>query len=145
LLRLHRIQPTRRLLWAALVTFVLLQAALLTESYSTSASGCCTNGKWRNFDSHRVAQELDAAAREQVGGRFHVLVGPTSEAGAIAMALPDQPKVLIEGRPEISPWVSTDELLGSGVVQLLLPGQTVPGASRLPSGWSWRIFTPDDL
>jgi len=92
-----------------------------------------------------VAQELDAAAREQVGGRFHVLVGPTSEAGAIAMALPDQPKVLIEGRPEISPWVSTDELLGSGVVQLLLPGQTVPGASRLPSGWSWRIFTPDDL
>jgi len=145
LLRLQRIQPTRGLIWAALATFLVLQAALLIESYSTSAAGCCTNDKWRNFDSPRVASELDTAAREQAGGRFRVLVGPVNTVGAIAMALPDQPRVLIDARTDISPWVGIDELFGSGVVQLIPPDKSLPGASRLPSGWSWRIFTPEDL
>ena len=146
LLRLHRVQPSRGLLWATLGTFVLLQAVLLIESYSTSAAGCCTNGKWRNFDSRRIAHGLDTAARDQAGGHFHVLVGPVNTVGAVAMALPDQPRVLIDARPEISPWVGADELFGSGVVQLLPPGSASPaGTSTLTSGWSWRIFTPDDL
>ena len=121
------------------------QALLLAESWSTSAAGCCTNNKWRNFDSPGLARELDAAARDQMGGQFNVLAGPVNVVGAIAMALPDQPRVLIDARPDISPWINADELFGSGVVQLLPPGTTLPGASPLPSGWSWRIFTPDDL
>ncbi len=145
LLRLHRAQPPRWLPWTALGTFALIQALLLAESYSTSAAGCCTNGKWRNFDSQRIAQELDAAARDQIGGQFHVLVGSVNTVGAIAMALPEQPRVLIDARPDISPWIGADELFGSGVVQILPPGSTLPGASALPSGWSWRVFTPDDL
>ena len=141
LLRLHRVLPARRLVWASLGTFVLLQAVLLTESYSTSAAGCCTNGKWRNFDSHRIAQELDAAARDPAGGRFLVLVGPVNTVGAVAMALPDQPRVLIDGRTDISPWVKEEELFGAGVVQLFPPGSGLPAdAKRLPSGWSWRLF-----
>lgn len=145
LLKLHRAQPTRWLPWATLGIFVLVQALLLAESWSTSAAGCCTNNKWRNFDSPGLARELDAAARDQMGGQFNVLAGPVNVVGAIAMALPDQPRVLIDARPDISPWINADELFGSGVVQLLPPGTTLPGASPLPSGWSWRIFTPDDL
>ena len=145
LLRLHRAQPPRWLPWATLGVFVLVQALLLAESWSTSAAGCCTNGKWRNFDSPALARELDASARTQVGGQFHVLVGPVNAMGAVAMALPDQPRVLIDARPDISPWISADELFGSGVVQLLPPGTALPGATKLPSGWSWRVFTPDDL
>lgn len=145
LLKLHRVHPQRWLHWAALAAFALMQAVLLIESYSTSAAGCCTNDKWRNFDSPRLARELDAAARHEIGGKFNVLVGPVNATGAVAMALPERPRVLIDARPEISPWIAADELFGAGVVQILPPGTALSGARQLPGGWAWRVFTPDDL
>ena len=142
LLKLQRVSPAPRLWGVALGLWLALQLLLLAHSHSTSSAGCCTNDKWRNFDTPAIARELDASAREKVGGQFRVLVGAASTMGAIAMALPDRPRVLIEGRLRISPWITAEDLAGPGVVQLFAPGQAPADAVQLPNGWSWRVFKP---
>ena len=127
-----------------LTGLLLIHGALLWHSYRTSAVGCCTKAwYWRNFDSPAIARALDASVRAQTGWPVRILVGSASVAGAVAMALPEHPKVLIDGQLSWSPWVSEPELqaAGPGLVQLLSPGSSEPG-EPLPEGWRWRIYEP---
>jgi hypothetical protein len=126
----------------ALALFVGIQGLMMLESYMTSAQGPHTRPHWRTFDSAALARELDAAARTAVGGQFTILSGPQTVSGAVALALPDRPKVLIEGHLRISPWIQPDELQRPGVVELWAPDAGPPDTQRLPSGWGWRLHTP---
>lgn len=126
----------------ALALFVGIQGLMMLESYMTSAQGPHTRPHWRTFDSAALARELDAAARTAVGGQFTILSGPQTVSGAVALALPDRPKVLIEGHLRISPWIEPDELQRPGVVELWAPDAGPPDTQRLPSGWGWRLHTP---
>jgi hypothetical protein len=144
-LGLHHRRICGPLTWLALGLFTLIQSLLLLQSYHTSFYGCCSHTaphRWRMFDSQALASELDASAREAAGGRFSIIVGPTSTAGAVALALPDKPKVLIDHNLKISPWIHPDELHFSGVVELWPPGTGPSDRTVLSSGWGWRLFSP---
>lgn len=131
--------PASRTVWA-LCFFAVLQVGLMIQSYETSAKGCCAKpSRWRTFDSQTLARELDDSARSAVGGHFSIISGPSTVAGAIALHLPEHPKVLINHNLRISPWVKEHELLESGVVEIWPPETGPHELTRLPSGWGWRL------
>jgi 4-amino-4-deoxy-L-arabinose transferase-like glycosyltransferase len=143
LLGLHQRWICAPLTWLALGLFVLIQSLLLLQSYHTSFYGCCAGTaphRWRLFDSRTLAEELDASAREAIGGTFKIIVGPTTAAGAVALALPDKPKVLIDHNLRISPWIHPQELHFAGVVELWPPHTGPDDRTILPSGWGWRLY-----
>jgi 4-amino-4-deoxy-L-arabinose transferase-like glycosyltransferase len=149
-LGLHKRLICEPLSWVALALFALIQSLLLLQSYHTSVYGCCANAaphRWRLFDSNTLARELDASAREAVGGTFKIIVGPTTAAGAVSLALPEKPKVLIDHNLKISPWIHPQELHFPGVVELWPPNTGPEDRTILPSGWGWRLYTelPDPL
>jgi len=144
LLGLHQRRICTTLTWLALGLFILIQSLLLLHSYHTSFYGCCasaTPNRWRLFDSHTLAHELDNSAREAVGGTFTIISGPTTAAGAVSSALPDKPKVLIDNNLKISPWIHPQELHFPGVVQLWQPNTGPDDRTLLPSGWGWSLYT----
>ena len=149
-LSLHKRWICTPLTWLALGLFALIQGLLLLQSYQTSFYGCCASHeahRWRMFDSHALAKELDASAREAVGGTFKIIVGPAAAAGAVSLALPDKPKVLIDRNLKISPWIHPQELHFAGVVELWPPHTGPDDRTILPSGWSWRLYSepPESL
>jgi 4-amino-4-deoxy-L-arabinose transferase-like glycosyltransferase len=143
LLGLHQRWICAPLTWLALGLFALIQSLLLLQSYHTSFYGCCANAaphRWRLFDSSNLASELDASAREAVGGTFKIIVGPTTVAGAVSLALPDKPRVLIDHNLKISPWIHPQELHFAGVVELWPPKTGPDDRTILPSGWGWSLY-----
>jgi len=149
LLNVHQRWICQSLTWIAAGMFVLIQGVLMLHSYQTSAHGCCASPgggsmRWRLLDSPALARELEDAARNAIGGKFTVIAGPASIAGAVALNLAEQPKVLIDGNLRISPWVHENELLESGVVEIWPPNKGPEDKNELASGWSWRIHAPDN-
>jgi 4-amino-4-deoxy-L-arabinose transferase-like glycosyltransferase len=143
MLGLHQRKICKQLTWLTLGLFALIQSLLLLQSYHTSFYGCCAGSaphRWRLFDSQAMAKELDASAREAVGGTFRIIVGPTTIAGAVALALPDKPKVLINHNLKISPWVHPQELDFAGVVVLWSPNTGPTDRTILSNGWGWSLY-----
>lgn len=131
----------------AIQCFVILQLALLLVAQMTSArSALRLNGKhWRNFDSQALSLALADPAREALGGDIHVISGPTAEAKALALTLPERPLVLIDGRLDISPWVSQEMVQACGVLHLQLsasqPADHQPVGEEFPHLY-WRVAPP---
>ena len=88
---------------------------------------------------------MGTLARGALAGSVQVVSGPAALAGALALALPEHPVVLIDGRFDQSPWVSRALLASCGGVEIGttpdLPLGTEIGAN-LP-GWSWQVMPPD--
>lgn len=137
----HRFESQSVSAWA-LPLFVGIQGLIMLASYMTSAQGTHTQPHWRNFDSAALARELNASARDAVGGRFTIISGPQTVSGAVALALPERPKVLVDGNLGISPWIQPSQLHQPGVVELWAPDTGPPDTQRLSSGWGWRLHTP---
>jgi len=73
-----------------------------------------------------------------------VVVGPASVAGALALRLPERPRVLIDGRQDRSPWVALDLVDRCGAVQLGAVGALAnakPLGAAFP-GMAWRVILP---
>ena len=147
-------RPDRRALLAA---FVAIQALLLGISHQSSQRGsqlltdtqalntAWNDAAWRRIDARAIANAMGPLARSALAGPVRVVSGPAPIAGALALALPEHPVVLIDGRFDQSPWVSRALLASCGGVEIgttpNLPLGTEIGAS-LP-GWSWQIMPPD--
>lgn len=125
--------------------FVALQVLLLVVTFVTSPRGplAWRSPTWRNFDSAALAREIGDRARTELGGPIRVVVGDAGTAGALAVALPEHPLVLIDGRFDRSPWVSMDLICSHGVLQIdhELDGGRPVGAGF--SGLEWRVLRPD--
>lgn len=129
-----------------LITFAALQFVLLSVNVATSPRGprLARDDHWRGFDSARLARLLQAPARRALGGPICVVSGPPVPAGALALALDDHPRVLIDGRFDRSPWISRQRVEACGLLELAedapLPGgrPVGPAFPRL----SWRIVPP---
>ena len=137
---------SRRGLKPALKAFVVIQSMLLLLSHLTSPRGplALQDNHWRTFDGAALAGAVAPKAREALGGRICVVSGPGALAGAMALALPERPGVLIDGRYDRSPWVDKRVVEMCGAVELsdgvLLPGGKEVG-SAFP-GLSSRIQLP---
>lgn len=126
----------------ATLLFVVLQGMLLGLSYQTSAFGRhpSTPSHWRQFPADALTQSVAESARLQLGGPIEVISGPAAASGAVALRLPEQPKVLIDGNPDISPWITRHELAGRRILELWAPGTGPEGATPAINGWRWTTL-----
>jgi hypothetical protein len=133
-----------------LCVFVGIQALLLVASHLSSYKGPASmrDKHWRSIDSAKLAQRIAPAAMAQLGGEVKVVMGSANLATAIALQLPGQPTVLIDGRYDISPWVQQDLVKRCGAVEIVkksgaaFPIDTTSLEEVLP-GWGWRIVKPE--
>lgn len=129
-----------------LCAFVVIQVLVMTRDYVTSPHGisALATNHWRNFNSQEFGQRIADAARAQLGGPVRIVIGEKQMAETLALQLPERPLVLIDGNPEISPWLDREAVERCGAVELgytvILPGG-VPVGPLLP-GISWRVRMP---
>lgn len=142
MLRAGTTMSLRRAVWA----FVLLQTLLLGVNLFTSARAPLRlqSKHWCRFPSARLAAELGGPARRALGGPIRVVDGPSALAGALSLQLPEHPLVLIDGRPDISPWLPADMPASTPTLQLHLfeGGQPDAGWTAVgPAfpGLAWRV------
>jgi hypothetical protein len=135
--------PSRRLL----TPFVVVQVVLLFGYLMTSAIGPAQfhRGRWRDVDFRSIAAAIETPARAALGGPVRIVSGRTDVAGAIALNLPEQPWVLVDGRADRSPWVPPGAVEENGAVEVgpstELPAGT-PFGPKYPD-WSWQIRPPE--
>ncbi|MEN5066683.1 glycosyltransferase family 39 protein [Achromobacter aegrifaciens] len=130
----------------AVAVFALVQALLMVRVGLTSPGGAGLARKasdWRYFDSRALALAVHEPAKAALGGPVRVISGPPAEAGALALRLPEQPLVLIDGQLRFSPWVPKDVAEACGALELELEPRT-PGAGFVAvgkdfPGLHWRV------
>lgn len=122
-----------------LVSFVVLQAVLLLRVYVSAANSRYVPDKsgWRKFPAREIAAALGPAAQAALGGPIRVIVGEQAVCGAIALELPEKPKVLVEGNTRISPWITDDELRSGSVLWIWKEEDAPAGSHPLPGGLRW--------
>ena len=130
----------------ALVAFAVIQSLLLVLNFVTSPRGAAAlrSQHWQTFDSSALAAQVAAGAHAQLGGPVRVVVGSASVAGALALRLPERPRVLIDGRQDRSPWVALDLVQRCGAVQLGTRETMAHGHSLGPAfpGLMWQVILP---
>ena len=131
----------RRVLVLAGVFFVLLQAVLVWQSYASSAFGHPRPNPphWREFASRELALAVAGPARQALGGPIRIIRGPATVSGAVALWLPEQPRVLIDGDLTESPWIAPGEPERLGVLDLWVPGTGPEDIQRVHGGWGWSV------
>jgi hypothetical protein len=135
-------EASQRVAWW---TFAGLQLLLLAINIVTSPIGAHTDNHWRTFSAARLEALVAPEARRALGGPIRVVIGNTGEAGALALRLPEQPLVLIDGRYDRSPWVSRQLVADCGALQLLNARMPPPGFHPVgePFGYmTWRVLPP---
>lgn len=142
-----RLALSRISLRTAFKCFVVLQLALLLIAQMTSArSELRLNSRhWRNFDSKALSRAVAEPARQALGGDIRVISGPTAEARALSLKLRERPLVLIDGRLDISPWVTQHMVEACGVLHLQLAATQPPDHQPVGEGFPhlyWRVSPP---
>lgn len=135
---------SRRPMAVAGMGFLLLQSALLWLSYDTSAFGRHPprSSHWREFPSQALALSVAGPARRALGGPVGIISGPPAASGAVALRLPEKPRVLIGGDLATSPWIQPAELAKNGILELWPPGEGPADVPRVLNGWGWRVRRP---
>jgi hypothetical protein len=133
----------------AMRAFVLMQVLLVATNLLTSPFGPALLARHmsRGFPSQALADDLAAQARPALG-RIRFIAGPSEEAGAIALRLAERPRVVIDGRFDISPWADASDAMRCGVLWLGrdgAPGAAPPALPRhaLTAGLWWAVQAPD--
>jgi hypothetical protein len=103
-----------------LPVFFAIQFVLLTQEYVISLDGPTAFGLYhvKNRDSNAYAKVMADPARAQLGGPIHVVSGPSIAATILSVQLAEKPLVLIDGRPDWSPWISPGLVERCGAVEL---------------------------
>jgi len=131
----------------AAAVFMLIQVLLMARVELTSPAGAGLARRaadWRYFDSQALAQALHGRATQALGGPVRVISGPPAEAGALALRLPEQPLVLIDGQLRFSPWVPPGLAAACGALELSMNARP-PGYEPVGVGFPglcWRVLRP---
>ena len=130
--------------------FLVLQALLLGFNALTSPLGPqrWQSSHWGRFKSADLAQAIAGPARQIAGAPIRVIEGPANYAGALALELPERPKVLIDGNLAISPWLSRESLLHCSRLQIdrsVGPHDTSwQAAGPAFPDFHWRVVKPSN-
>lgn len=109
--------PLRHAVWVFIVIQLLLMARV--ELTSPNGAGLLRRASdWRYFDAQALADTLHGRAVAELGGPVKVISGSWAESGALALRLPEQPVVLIDGQLQFSPWVRADLVAECGALEL---------------------------
>ena len=127
---------SQSVLQRAAKAFLVLQVLLFGVNALTSPLGPqrWQSSHWGRFKSADLSQTIAGAARQNTGALIQIVEGPANYAGALALELPERPKVLIDGNLAISPWLSPNSLLRCNRLQL--------DRSAGPRDASWHAAGP---
>jgi 4-amino-4-deoxy-L-arabinose transferase-like glycosyltransferase len=136
---------SQRTAWTA---FATIQCLLVAINIATSPIGprSLADTHWRTFSAATLAARLGPPARARLGGPIAVVTGSIGEAGALALALPEQPLVLVDGRYDRSPWVSRALVASCGALELIHSKRPVAGAAPVGGAFPelyWRVLARD--
>lgn len=138
-------RASQRSVWTG---FAVVQLLLVAINVATSPVGVrwLEDTHWRTFSAGQLAMRIAPEARAQLGGPIAVVAGSIGEAGALALELPEHPRVLVDGRFDRSPWVSRELVAACGVLELDHSGEPVDGAVPVGGPFealSWRVVPPE--
>jgi 4-amino-4-deoxy-L-arabinose transferase-like glycosyltransferase len=141
-----------RAVQAAWAAFVIVQALVLAQAWMASPQGKrgYKADHTDHFPSAEVAASIADKAREVLGGPIEIISGTQALAGAVAVQLPEQPRVLVLGNLSYSPWIAAEELRRARVIEVFVaPGALPAGAYRALGQLAWRPgvsqYSRDDL
>lgn len=72
--------------------------------------------KAADFPGRAVAEQVTRAWRDKTGTKLAYVAGTEFAANNVAVYSPDRPRVVVHGRPQISPWIDMDDLRKRGVL-----------------------------
>lgn len=125
--------------------FGIVQALLLAINIATSPIGLRSveDTHWRTFSANGLMARIAPEARAQLGGPIAVVAGSIGEAGALALALPERPLVLVDDRYDRSPWISRELVAACGALELIHSEGPVPQAEPVGGHFKylyWRVI-----
>lgn len=129
---------TVRAAWAA---FAVVQALVMAQSWMASPKGLrgYKPDHTDYFPSERVAARIARQAHAVLGGPIDIISGQQALAGAVAVRLPEQPRVLVLGSFAYSPWIQPGELKAARAIEVFsAPGKLPAGAYRVMGQLAWR-------
>ncbi|NBX96572.1 MAG: glycosyl transferase [Betaproteobacteria bacterium] len=143
---LRRVNWNRAPLGWALTGFLLIQAVLVLDHRLTTLPREADVAQARVGQPMAAswAEEVARQARFELNAPINIVTGPETIAAAFALALPEKPRVLINGSPAISPWIPADAVHLCSRVDIGW-GEPPPGAYALkggPQGLYWRSYLP---
>ncbi|MFN3351566.1 glycosyltransferase family 39 protein [Pseudorhodoplanes sp.] len=72
--------------------------------------------KASEFPGRAIAEQLTREFREKTGAPLAYVAGTEFAANNVAVYSPDRPRVVVHGRPQISPWIDMADLKKRGVL-----------------------------
>ena len=72
--------------------------------------------KASNFPGHAIAAQMTRLWHEKTGTALPYVAGTEFAANNVAVYSPDRPRVVVHGRPQISPWIDMEDLRKRGVI-----------------------------
>jgi hypothetical protein len=72
--------------------------------------------KATNFPGKAIAAQMTRLWHEKTGSKLAFVAGTEFVANNVAVYSPDRPRVVVHGRPQISPWIDMAELKKRGVL-----------------------------
>lgn len=119
----------------ALLPFLVLQALVMAQDAMTSPYGWdrVKDQHWEAFPSAALANRIEGAADTHAHGPVCLVSGPPAVARALALRMPDRPKVLINGRADISPWVQSADIRHCNTLEV----------RQKAAGPGWNTAAPD--
>jgi 4-amino-4-deoxy-L-arabinose transferase-like glycosyltransferase len=137
-------RASQRATWRA---FAVIQLLLVSINIATSPIGSRTlvDTHWRTFSATGLMARIAPEARAQLGGPIAVVAGSVAEAGALALALPERPLVLVDDRYDRSPWIGRDLVAACGALQLIHSTRAVAQAAPVGGAFMnlyWRVIRP---
>jgi 4-amino-4-deoxy-L-arabinose transferase-like glycosyltransferase len=75
-----------------------------------------TRPKASDFPGRAVAEQVTRIWHEKTGTKLAYVAGTEFAANNVAVYSPDRPRVVVHGRPKISPWIDVQDLKKRGVL-----------------------------
>lgn len=127
-----------------LAGFVAVQALLLAWAWQQQALPRPVYSQHRSaqFDSRQLAEAIGAPARQLLGGPVRAIAGRQRLVSVLALRLPERPLVMVDGRPELSPWLPEDLTALCAVLWVGDAGDRPPAGLQvhaLPQGLWWAV------
>jgi len=89
------------------------------------------------FPGGALARDITQGWHQKTGQPLAYVIGTMWDGGNVAHYSPDQPRVLVDGKPERSPWIDLDDLRKRGAVVVWTDGDV----KTLPP--EYRAVAPD--